>query len=146
MATGGRYDPTDLLKKAYAEIEELQKETTGAKGNKLLLTIPDVTFMNRKTYVKNFGDLCDRLGKTQLEIKAFFETDMNAVMSIDSNNMLIITGRYNQIQVKKVLTNYVKQNMMCGECKSTDTEMVKENRITYLKCKKCYSKKSIDVV
>jgi translation initiation factor 2 subunit 2 len=134
------YDPIALLKKAYVDIEGVQKPS---KTSKLLLTTPDVVFQNKKTFVKNYGELCERLGKPQLEIKQFFETELNAVMSIDSNDMLIINGKYNQVGIKNVVTSYIKQYMMCSECKSTDTEMIKENRIMFLKCKKCYSKKSM---
>lgn len=136
------YNTLDLLKKAYNEIDTIKN---GNNYNRLSLTRPEVAFMNKRTFIKNFGNICDKLNKNTLEIKSFFENELNAVMTIDGNNMLVITGNFKQKNIEKVLSNYITKYMMCTECKSTDTEIIKENRINFMNCKKCLSKKSISL-
>lgn len=136
----GTYELDFLLKRAYSEIENIQQKN---KSDKLLLSRPEVTFANKRTFIKNFKDLSQRLNRKDLEIKAFFDAELNAPSSIDGNGMLVIQGRFRQNGIQKVLTNYIKQYLLCSECKSTDTEIIKENRITFMQCKKCRSKKAI---
>lgn len=142
MESVNRYDPVMLLKKAYADIANINKNPT---SKKFLLVKPDVVFSNRKTYVRNFIEISLILKRDQSDVKLYFENELKVVSSVDANDMLVLCGRYTQQGVETVLINYIKQNVLCPECRSSDTEIIKENRITFIKCNRCYTKKSLVV-
>jgi translation initiation factor 2 subunit 2 len=134
------YSLNELLDRCYTEIDNIKNNNN---SNKLLLIKPDVVFMNKKTYVRNFYQICSRMKKTDQEIKTFFEIELKTDITIDSNKMLIISGRFNQLGVENIFSKYVEQFMKCSECSSSNTEIIKENRINFMKCNSCFAKKSI---
>jgi translation initiation factor 2 subunit 2 len=74
----------------------------------------------------------------------FFEKELQTSVSINQDGGLVITGMFKQPGLLKIFTNYIKEYVTCKECNSCDTEIIKENRITYLKCNKCLSKKAFN--
>ncbi len=79
-------------------------------------------------------------------VKSFIEKDLKIETSLNEDNVLIFEKEYQSIPIENAITKYVKKYVICLEpkCGSGDTEIIKENRITYLACKTCCSKKSIN--
>jgi hypothetical protein len=48
--------------------------------------------------------------------------------------------------VNKKLDEYVNRYVICKECKRPDTKLVKEDRISFLKCEACGAKSSIKAI
>ncbi len=127
-------------------VDRLFKKLEG-KINKKKFTLkrPEVCDINRKTYLKNFADLCKIMNREEMHFKNFIEKELNIASSINEDNILILDNKFLPQKVEEAVAKYAKNFVICLEpkCGSGDTEIVKDNRITYLVCHSCCSKKSI---
>lgn len=129
----------ELLDRLY---DELAKKTTPS-NNKLTIDAPIVACANKRTYVSNFAIICNKLNRKESDILQYFTEELNTAISIDQNGCLIICGIFKQAGIQKIFGNYIKEYIICKECHSYNTELIKENRITFLSCNKCLSKKAL---
>ena len=120
------YSVDFLVERIY---DILSKNKEIAKNSKLVVDNPDVACANRKTFFKNFERICISLKRSKLEVQRFYENELSAKTSIDSNGMLIINGMFRAKGIKRVLTSYLVHYVICKECGSNDTSLMKENRI-----------------
>jgi translation initiation factor 2 subunit 2 len=102
---------------------------------------------HKKTTVIGFDKFCSSVKRNNQEIKLFIEINTNFKISMLNNGDLIIDNVKSTIenQIKDVLEKYVKSKVLCQEpkCNSGNTEIIKENRITFIFCNTCKSKKSL---
>lgn len=134
-----QYSTDKLMDRLYDQLAEHR-----IRNAKLTVCRPKVSSANRRTFVQNFDTMCEKLNRPVLDVRKFFEAELNAVTTIDGNGNLVITGFFKQNGIEKILSNYIKQYILCSECKSADTTIFKENRITFIKCGRCLSKKAIN--
>jgi|AntRauTorckE6833_2_1112554.scaffolds.fasta_scaffold14771_2 translation initiation factor 2 subunit 2 len=135
------YNTYDLLDKVYDELEKNEKVKNRSK---MVLTRPEVSRANRKTFVVNFREICKKLNRTEMELQKFFDDELRKKSSIDVNGVLIIqASSFQQNAIQSILVSYIKNYVLCKECSSNDTKLLKENRILFLECNICKSKKAI---
>lgn len=132
------YNTKFLLDRLYIELGDHLNS-----NKKLSIDKPEIASANKKTYINNFKIICSRINRSIDEVKNYFDKELNTPTSINQDGALVITGIFKQNGIIKVLGNYIKEYVTCKECFSCDTEIIKENRITFLKCNKCLSKKSL---
>ena len=135
------YTTDFLLERLFNKLEN--------KGTKKKISLPQpiVDWEDRKTYIRNFVDICEMIDREKLHFKNFIDKDLNTKSSINEKNALLLDRKYTQQQIKSTILKYVKNFVICLEpkCGSSNTKIIKENHITYLECKTCRSKKSLDV-
>jgi translation initiation factor 2 beta subunit (eIF-2beta)/eIF-5 len=104
--------------------------------------IPVVQKKDRKTFVFNFEAVCKYLKRDTLHIKTYLEKELQVESSINQAGALIITGMYDPKRIKNIIEQYVTTFVLCkeGKCRSGLTEIIKEDRNTYLICSVCKSK------
>jgi len=56
---------------------------------------------------------------------------------------LVLNRKLNSALINLKIADYANEFVICPECKKPDTELVKENRLTFLKCLACGAKKSV---
>ena len=132
-----QYNTKFLVDRLYTE---LGNQLSSSK--KLVLDRPEINSANKKTYIGNFKEICNKLNRKMDDVKAYFESELRAPCNLSQDGTLVITKVFKQVQVSKVLSSYIKDCVTCKECNSCDTDIIKENRITFLKCNKCKSKKA----
>ena len=103
----------------------------------------------------------------------FMFAEMGTTGSVDGSGRLVIKGRFQQKQIEHVLRRYIgklpfiyflshaslgRNNMMlilllsiveyvtCKTCKSPDTLLTKENRIFFMSCESCGSRRSVNPI
>lgn len=135
------YDTQFLLDRIY---DRLEKNERFASRSKMALTKPVVSRANRKTFIANFAQICSKVNRTEQQVKNFFDDELRKKSSIDSNGVLVIqNSSFQQKDIQNVLVSYVKNYVICKECASNNTKLVKENRILFLDCDSCKSKKAV---
>jgi translation initiation factor 2 subunit 2 len=103
-----------------------------------------VKYINRKTHILNFGALCKALGRDKEAVKTFFESELHVETSINSNDMLIMNGRYDDVnKIKLIFRSYTSIYVMCKECKSIDTVLEKVDKLLVIRCNNCLSAKTV---
>ncbi|ARF11579.1 translation initiation factor 2 subunit beta [Klosneuvirus KNV1] len=139
LRTMNTYSDTFLIDKLYAEID-----TIGSNSKKIAIDKPEVSSANKRTFLKNFRSICLKLNRDEEDVRSFFEKELKTTVTISQDGALVITGMYKQNGIMTILTNYIKEFVMCKQCSSCDTNLIKDKKILFLNCNKCLSKHAIN--
>lgn len=98
---------------------------------------------NKLSIFVNINTYSEKLNRTKEHISNFFREEMGTATSINGQNQLIIHGILNEAKCESIMRKYIKQYVMCKQCKSIHSTMIKDNGLTYLECKQCFAKTSL---
>ena len=130
-------DYDKLLEKAYSEVKEV-------KGSSERFEIPKAEgrVEGTKTIITNFAKICSILRREQKHLGKFLEKELATPGKMEGDK-LVLNRKLNSALINAKLADYTNEFVICPECKKPDTELVKENRFTFLKCLACGAKKSV---
>jgi translation initiation factor 2 subunit 2 len=131
-------DTEYMINRAYNELELIHKEK-----KKPTFVQPNIISKDRKTFFINFEDCCKSMNRTQEYVKKYLESETNISTSILGDGGLKFDVQIKPPQIKNIITHFIKELVICKDCKSCITILEKDTRITYLICNACNSKKSI---
>lgn len=97
---------------------------------------------NRKTLV-NANDIARTLNRDPDHLIRFLLAELATTGSVNKEAKLMMKGVFLKNQIQEVLRMYVEQYVVCASCESTDTEIVKENKLFFLSCAGCKSRKYV---
>jgi len=138
------YSYEELIKRIY---NLHNAETTQAKDTKIQIPVPLLGRIGtKKTAWTNFAFTCSSINREVEHVKSFFVVELGAVCNVDKDNNLIITGRFQAAQLEKVIRQYIRQYVICPNCKSASTLLKKENRLTFLYCDSDGSRHSVQPI
>jgi translation initiation factor 2 subunit 2 len=134
------YTTEFCLNRVYEKLENGRIDSNKFKVKKAKMIVRD-----KKTFIINFAELCLAFRRDENTVKAFIDKYLQEKTSINENNVLIINNMYKQKQIDDMFIEYMKTYVICQQqkCGSGNTELVREDRLLYLKCNTCNSKKSI---
>lgn len=132
-----KYTFEELLDRAYEKLSEIRKKSE--KGGAIS---PIVKIENRKTYIKNFSEMCEKISRDPELVKQYLAKNTNCSTSVCDEG-LKIDGRFQEAIIKKHVHNFIIEYVQCSNCKSLLTRIDKINRIDYMKCSNCKSEKTI---
>lgn len=113
-------------------------------SNKKSINPPQILRDGSKHIIwSNFGNNCKSINREPKHVKEFIVSELSTNADIGQNDQLRITGRYNSNQIETIFKKYIKEFVMCSTCKSLETHLDKENRLTFKICNNCGSKLSI---
>jgi translation initiation factor 2 beta subunit (eIF-2beta)/eIF-5 len=128
----------NYLDRAYVQLELINKNK-----KKPTFPQPNIISKDRKTFFINFNEICIAIDRTPEYVKKYLETETNISTSIMGDGGLKFDVSIKPQQIKNIITNFIKELIICKDCKSCITTLEKETRILYLSCSNCNSKKSI---
>ncbi len=134
------YSTTQLLNRCYKTLERVREKD--AKSD-LIVPVPQVSFKNKKTLIYNFSDIAKNISRDVQHLKRFVDEELGVRSSIDGSGALLIRGNFKQNRIKSLLKGYLKMFVMCKECDSLNTDLIKENRLEMVNCYSCRSKKPV---
>ena len=129
------------LKRLYDKLEVDKSNNKKFSTDRPLLVIE-----NKKTSIINFEKLCDTFKRDKNSVKLFIDNELQASSSIcGKDNILMINNIYTQKQIETVIGKYIDKYVLCSaiKCGSGNTEIIRKNRITILKCNSCNAEKTI---
>jgi translation initiation factor 2 beta subunit (eIF-2beta)/eIF-5 len=129
---------TDFVSRAYEQLEMLNKNK-----KKPTFPQPNIISKDRKTFFINFSDLCEAINRTPEYVKKYLETETNISTSILADGGLKFDISIKPQQIKNIVTTFIKELIICKDCKSCITQLEKDSRLTFMCCYNCNSKKSI---
>jgi translation initiation factor 2 subunit 2 len=127
-------DYESMLSKAY---EKLPK--TEASSERLKIPLADTMIQGNQTIIKNFSQIAETIRRDPLHILKFLAKELATPAGLDGTRAILQT-KLSQKIVQQKLDAYVAEYIFCKECKSPDTKLIKEDRITFLKCEACGAK------
>ncbi len=98
-----------------------------------------------KTIIVNFADIVAALRRDEKHFLKFLLKEL-ATSGVLIGKQLTIIGRFPSITIDKKIELYVNQFVICKDCTRPDTQIVKEDRLYFLRCEACGSKYHIPTV
>jgi translation initiation factor 2 beta subunit (eIF-2beta)/eIF-5 len=131
---------TALLDRIFPELEKKHNVS-----KKISIPAPKITREAKKTFVSNFGQICQTVGRPMEHVQSHIAAELICETSIDANHCLILRSMFKPQQIENVLKSYLLTYARCTECGRYNTTMKKDEntRLTMLECKDCLSCKAI---
>ncbi|MCS7121780.1 MAG: translation initiation factor IF-2 subunit beta [Archaeoglobaceae archaeon] len=129
----------ELMKRALIELEK-KKESVKTKR----FEIPKVSIVKEgaKTVIKNFSQIAKILNRKEEHLYKYLVKSLGTAGMIE-NERLILQGKFSEEEIQKEIDEYVKLYVLCKECGVPDTELMKEERVTMLRCQACGAKQPV---
>ena len=131
----------DMLNDVYSELE-----TISTINSKLIIPDPIMKQNTTNTYWDNVKKILQAINRPPDHFIEFLNKELKTGEWISSSKSdgIVMIGKFKPIQIKHVISEYIKKYVICNICKSTDTvlEKNKELRLYYLHCHKCKSQYS----
>lgn len=122
-----------LLDEIYETISD-NKELFENKN--INISKPEVKYENRKTFWLNYDKNCQQINRDTRQLKKFIDKELGVETSINEKLQLIFRGRYDFAVIAKHYKKYIKEFVQCSSCCKFDTEIIRSNRLDFLKCLK----------
>ena len=123
-----------LLERAYSEVKEVK--TSGER-----FEIPKIKghFEGKKTVLTNFFQIADHIRRDPDHFLKFILKELAASGTMDGDR-LILNIKVPSSKINQKIEDYVREFVLCKECKKPDTELIKQGRLTFVHCLACGAK------
>ena len=128
-----------LLKRAQ---ELLPQKTTAAER----LEVPKVLghIQGNKTIVSNFHNIADVIGRPLDHFLKYILKEL-ATSGELTKTALIIGTKVPASRINEKIQQYLKDFVICPECKRPDTKLEREDNVTFIKCSACGARHAVKV-
>ncbi|OSC99327.1 eukaryotic translation initiation factor 2 beta [Trametes coccinea BRFM310] len=141
------YTYEELLHRFYAQLHASNPTLLTSAGKRYTIAPPQIMREgNKKTIFANVSDICKRMHRQPEHVIQYMFAEMGTTGSVDGSGRLVIKGRFQQKQIEHVLRRYIVEYVTCKTCKSPDTILTKENRIFFMSCESCGSRRSVNPI
>ena len=127
----------ELLKKAKAQLPEIKATTERFE-------IPKVTghIQGVKTVIANFSQICSIIRREPAELLKYIQRELATPATLDGPR-LMLGRKLSAHLINEKIAQFCKSYVLCKECGKPDTQIYKEDRITYMKCTACGAKQPV---
>jgi len=127
-------DYENLLNKAYENLPKVEETTARFE-------VPEVDSMvqGRQTIIKNFSQICEALRREPKHLLKFLTKELATPAGFDGVRATFQSKLPRRL-IQTKLGAYVRDYVICKECGKPDTKLVKEDRLTFLRCEACGAK------
>jgi len=141
------YSYQELLHRFYIQLHLSNPALFSSSTKRYTIAPPSIMREgNKKTIFANIPDICKRMHRQPEHVIQFMFAEMGTTGSVDGSGRLVIKGRFQQKQIENVLRRYIVEYVTCKTCKSFDTLLTKENRIFFMSCMSCGSRRSVSAI
>ncbi len=132
-----KYDYEWLLERVYQSIpkEKLVKK-------RFEIPVAKVIVEGSKTIIYNFKSIAERLNRDPKMIMKYLLRELATSGTFDGQR-LILKGVFSSLKINEKIREFTREYVICPECGSPDTIIIKEGRVTFLKCMACGAKRPI---
>ncbi len=127
----------DMLKDAYKNVKQVE----GA-GERFETPKIEGRYQGKKTILTNFFSIAQQLRRDPKHLEKFLLKELAASGTINGER-LILNMKVSRSKIDKKIEEYTREFVLCKECGKPDTEIKKEDRLTFLKCLACGAKHTI---
>ena len=127
-----------LLKRIQNELGDSKKESS----TRFELPVVDIMWEGQKTFLRNFSEFTKILRRDPDKILKYLSKEF-AVPAERLGDKAMFIGRRAPEDFTRLFQIYVKDYLECPTCKSPDTRILKENRISFLICEACGAKSTL---
>ncbi|KNC55256.1 EIF2S2 protein [Thecamonas trahens ATCC 50062] len=145
-ATGEEYEYGTLLSRAFATMRKLNPNIES--GNKQLQLEAPVLMRvgTKKTGFVNMLSICESINRSPQHVLSFMLAELGTTGTFSGNGRLTIKGRFQVKHIENVLRRYITTYVLCFNCKSSNTQLAKEQRLTMIECGSCQSRRAVSTI
>lgn len=126
-----------LLKRIQDKVSKNKSETT-----RFELPLVDVMWEGQRTFLRNFSEFPKVLRRDPDKVLQYLSKEF-AVPAERVGEKAIFIGKREPQDFTRLFEIYVKDYVECPTCKSPDTRIEKEKRISFLICEACGAKSTL---
>ena len=126
-----------LLEEAYGKIKKVESSSTRFEIPKA-----EGHFEGRKTIISNFCQIVSHLRRKPEHFQKFLLREL-AASGQREGDRLVLNIKVPSAKINQKIESYVKEFVLCKECGKPDTELTKEDRISFMHCLACGAKHSV---
>lgn len=129
-------------------IDRIFQQCNQSDENKKYIINPPIVRREgtKKTIWENFPEICKTMKRDPNHVLSFTATELGCGGSLDMNGKCVIRGRFQQKHIESILKKYIHEYVKCHTCKKPETRLVREDRLLFLCCNKCNSRKSVAMI
>ncbi len=118
----------------------LEQHKTSIIKQKFVIPPPQIYQIARKSIWTNFHKISKILQRDINHINSFLIIELRTNCFMNDNN-LVIYGKYFQKHIESILKKYIKEYVICSNCKNFNTFLItnNKNKLHMLKCISCDS-------
>lgn len=106
---------------------------------------PASFIQGNKTILSNFTHIANYLNRDQKHFFKFLLKELATSGNIEGTKTIFV-GRFSSKQLSEKIKKYIDEFVICPECRKPDTKIVKEDRISSLKCMACGAKRPVRAI
>ena len=92
-----------------------------------------------RTFIQNFREVADALNRDPQHLLKFLLRELGTAGNLEGGRA-ILQGKFTHFLINERIEDYVNQFVICHECNRPDTRIIREGRISLLKCEACGAK------
>jgi translation initiation factor 2 subunit 2 len=123
----------DLLKRLKSSQSMMEPK---ANVERLELPKPEIFWVGKKTFFRNFMDFSRIIRRDPNHILMFLAKELATAGSLDGDRAIFI-GRKDRQSFSVLINRYMKDFVNCPVCGSPDTHLEKIKRLQFLVCEAC---------
>lgn len=127
----------ELLDEAYKQVK---KSDTSSER----FEIPKVEghIEGKKTIWTNFFQIASYIRRTPEHFQKFMLKEL-ASAGQKEGDRLVLNNKIPSAKINQKIEQYVREFVLCKECGKPDTELIREDRMNFVKCLACGAKHSV---
>ena len=134
------YDYDKLLEKARKQLPDKVFKHERLEMPKLSSLIE-----GNRTFVKRFTDATSIIRREPKHVMKYLAKELGSQANMEGTSA-VFQGKFGSYTINTKFEKYVGIYVLCTECKKPDTSLIKENRMTFVKCEACGAKKHVDEI
>ena len=127
-----------MLEDAYNKV----KQVSGKENGRFEVLKIQGSFEGKRTILTNFFQIADYIRRNHEHFQKFILKEL-ATSGYRDGDRLILNIKVPSVKINQKIEEYLKEFVLCKECKKPDTELIKENRLNFVHCLACGAKHSV---
>lgn len=130
-------DYENLLNDAYTKIKPVESKT-----DRFEIPKAEGHIEGTKTIITNIKQICSYIRRDCAHLVKYLQKELASSGSMKGDR-LVFTRKISSSAINEKIKQYADTFIICKECGKPDTEIIKQDRFSFLHCLACGAKKSI---
>ena len=129
-----------LLESAYKKVKQVD-----ASSQRFEIPKIEGHIEGKKTILTNFFQIAQHLRRKPEHLQKFLLKEL-ATSGQKEGDRLVLNNKVPSAKINTKIEQYTKEFVLCKECHKPDTELQKEDRLTFIHCLACGAKHTVHKV
>lgn len=128
-------------------LNDAYKKMKAPEGNGERFEIPKAQglFEGKKTIITNFSHMASYIRRNPEHFEKFLLKQLASSGQIEGDR-LVLNQKVPSAKINQKIEEYVKEFVLCKECGKPDTELIKDDRLTFIHCLACGAKHPVSKI